>query len=235
MLRTIINLSKVNKLSKVHPIEKIILFLFPIVILAFVRDLTMPVLLNIAVMIVLNMIIESPKHILIKFVKGIFIFSLLTSITVVFDYGIKHTVILILKSLSGVLCIFSFVITTPMEDVFYLTSNIKGVREINDIAKNMIRFLILVEDEYFIITKAMESRLGLNSVGYKIKNIGKILGILFINILNRWKEIKDSIDSRGYSGKTVYMERDYKFSGKRFLGICLYNIILVTSIFYANF
>lgn len=230
MLRILMNYAKVNRLSKIHPIEKTILFLLPIVIIGFVKESILIISLNILIMIMIHVLIKSPKTIILKFTSGILIFSIFTSISLVFDQGLEYIIILIFKSISGSLCILLFTITTPIEDVLYFGAKHNWLSDIYDIAKNMIRFLILIEDEYLLLLNAVKSRHGFDTLTLRIKNSAKVMGILFINTMRRWKELKEAIDSRGYTGKTVYLERKFDFSMLRLVLEISYNIILVVLI-----
>ena len=222
--------AKINRLCNVHPIEKAILFLIPIIVCGFVKNSIVILLINILTMIAIHIILKNPKTIILKFTKGILIFSIFTSISLIFDQSIRYIAILILKSISGILSILLFTMTTPIEDVFYLGSKSSLLKDICDIAKNMIRFLILIEDEYLLLKNAMKSRQGFITVKLKVINGAKVMGFLFVNTMRRWKEISDSIESRGYRGHTVYLERKFEFSKLRFGLGCFYNIILVVLI-----
>ena len=91
----------------------------------------------------------------------------------------------------------------------------------------MIRYLILIEDEFSLIKGAMRSRCGFDTTRGKIKNGAKVMGVLFVNTMKRWREISDAVNSRGYSGKTVYFDREFNFSRKRFTLECIYIICLI--------
>lgn len=226
MLRIITILAKSNKIRSFHPLEKLALTMLPIVILSYSKNPAI-IIFNIIVFIVLHLLNKNAINIVIKFIAGAAFFALLSSVTFVFDYGVSYTVILILKTISGGICLCFLAMTTPMDDLLYTISRAGFLKDACDIAKNMERFLILIEDEYAILHKAIECRGGFDGFALRVKNTGRSLGLLFINTLRRWKEIRDGINSRGYTGCSVYLTEEFSFSKARFFIIAVYNILLV--------
>ena len=53
------------------------------------------------------------------------------------------------------------------------------------------------------------------------------MGVLFVNTMRRWRDISDAVNSRGYSGRTVYLKKEFNFSIKRFVLECIYIIFLI--------
>lgn len=227
MLRLLLSFSKTNRFSKVHPIEKIIVFLIPLIIVGSVKNSYWIILMNIAIVIICHIILKSPKALVLKFTSGILIFTTFTSISMIFDQEIRYIIVLILKSISGSMYILLFTMTTPIDDVFYLGSKYNATRDLSDIAKSMIRYLILVEDEFSLIKVAMKSRGGFESASGKVKNGAKVMGVLFVNTMKRWQNISDAVNSRGYNGKTVYLDKEFNFSRKRFVIECIYIVFLI--------
>lgn len=227
MLRLLLSLSKTNRLTKIHPIEKIILFLSPLIIIGTIKNSWKIILIQLGIVILLHIILKSPKTIILKFTSGILIFTTFTSISMIFDQSISYIIVLILKSLTGSLYILLFSMTTPIDDVFYIGSKYRATKDLSDIAKSMIRYLILIEDEFFIIKSAMRSRGGFDTVEGKIKNGAKVMGVLFVNTMKRWRDISDAVNSRGYSGKTVYIDKKFNFSTKRVIFECIYIMFLI--------
>lgn len=230
MLKLIMALSRINKISKIHPVEKILLSIFPIIVIGFCQR-AIPIIGNIIVFIILHLICENNKKIVVKFTLGITIFAAISSITFIFDYGLNYSVIILLKSLSAGLCLSFFSLTTAIDDVLLILSKNNYLRDICDIAKSMERFILLIDEEWRILYNSIKSRGGFDGVKLKIENTGKMTGLLFINTMHRWKNIKDGIDSRGYKGYMPYLNKDFNFSYLRFGGICIYLLGLSTLIY----
>lgn len=226
MFRIITAYAKMSKLSQIHPIEKILLAVLPIIIVGYSKNAIIPAI-NILVFIVLHIISKNPLKTIAKFTIGIALFAMFSSITFVFDYGIKYCSVIILRTISGALCLTFLAFTTPIDDILSLLSKHESLRDMCDITKSMERFLILIEDEYTIMYNAMKCRGGFDGRKRTIKSLGKIGALLFVNSIRRWKEIKNGIDSRCYNGCLHYSNRTFKISIKRVLVTLLYSCFII--------
>ena len=226
-------LSKMSKLASVHPIEKLILVIIPIILNSFtVKPLI--IIVNIIFFIVLHIICKNSLKIVASFVVASAGFALLSSVTFVFDYGIYFCMIILLKAVSGGICISFLALTTPMEDILFVIAKIPGLRDVCDIAKLMERFLILIEDEAIILYKSIKSRGGFDSFKLKLRNTGKLAGLLFVNTLKRWTSIKEGITSRCYNGLMPCITSKFVISKKRIILVIGYNLLLVMLLISIN-
>lgn len=233
MLKLIMALSRINKLTNIHPAEKVALSILPIIVIGFSHT-AIPIVLNIMVFIFLHVYSKNNRKIVTKFTFEIGAFAAFSSITFVFDYGISYCGIILLKSLSAGLCLSFFSLTTPIDDVLLVLSRHDWLKDLCDITKSMERFLIVIDEEYHILYNSVKARGGFDGVKLKIRNTGKMAGLLFVNTMNRWKVIKDGIDSRGYRGYTPYLTKEFEFSFLRFGSIFLYIIVLALLIYTLN-
>lgn len=230
MLRLIMTLSRTSRIASIHPVEKVFLSILPIIIIGFTYRST-PIIINITIFILLHILCKNNKNVVIKFALEIAVFAAISSITFVLDYGISYCGVIILKSLSAGLCLSFFALTTPIDDVLNIMAKNKWLKDMCDIAKTMERFLVVINDEYLILYNSIKSRGGFDSFKLKIKNTGKMAGLLFVNTMHRWKSIKDGIDSRGYRGYMPYLVKNFSFSYLRMGSICLYIFSLATLIY----
>ncbi|MEG0671344.1 CbiQ family ECF transporter T component [Clostridium sp.] len=226
MLKTILAYSKLSKLTNIHPIEKILLCILPIIALSFSTK-CYPLVINIIFFLGLHIVYKNPLHVVRHFVEATFIFALISSITFVFDYGWYSTLILILKSVSGGITVSFLTLTTPTDHIFYLGSKVSFLKDISDIGKSMERFLILIDDEFHMLRKAMICRGGFHGFKAKVKDSGVIASLLFVNTLNRWKDIKNGINSRCYKGNIYYRYEEFDLSYKRIVLIIGYIMCLI--------
>lgn len=227
MLRIIEAFSKISRLKQVHPIEKLVLCIFPIVILGFSKS-TLPLIINIVVFLILHIKCKNPLNIVFKFTLGILSFSIISSIPIFFDYGIYYCLLIILKGFAGGVSICFLALTTPIDDILSIIAKYDSLRDICDITKSMERFLILIEEEYKVLYNSIKSRGGFDGFYLKIKNTGKMAGLLFANSIRRWEDIKNGINSRCYRGYHCYLKRDFNSSTARFANIFIYNVLLIT-------
>lgn len=227
MLKLITALAKTSKMSKVHPVEKLFICFVPIIIMGFVKN-PLIVLLNIVLILILHFWSENNMRVVLKFTIEITLFAAISLIFTIFDYGMNYCIVILLKSINAGLCLSYFSLTTPIDDVLYSLSKIDCIKDICDIAKSMERFIILVDDERIIIYNSIKSRGGFNGFPQKISSTGKMAGLLFVNTMKRWENIKEGLESRGYNGYMPYMTKEFSLSVGRIFLILSYNIIIVS-------
>jgi cobalt/nickel transport system permease protein len=162
MYRTILAFAKKSKLNNIHPVEKIVLSIFPIIILGFFNNITTTAL-NILFFTIIHIYFKNPGKVVLKFTLGIAAFSSISCITFIFDYGLYYCFAIVLKSISGGLGLAFLVLTTPLDDMLYLFSKSELLRDVCDIVKSMERFLVLIEDEYSLLYRGMKARGGFDS------------------------------------------------------------------------
>lgn len=234
MFRIISTLAKTSKLANIHPLEKAILTITPIIIAGLSIDWVLPAV-NILIFAILHAAYKNPARIVLKFMLGVGLFAVISSITFVFDYGLMYCAVVILKCLSGGISVAFLAMTTPIDDLLGMMSKNDSLRDVCDIAKSMERFLTLIEDESSILYRAIKSRGGFDGFSVSISSTGRLAGLLFINTMKRWTEIKDSINSRCYKGYMPYLRKQFDFSPKRLGLICLYNVMLIIGLLVLSF
>jgi cobalt/nickel transport system permease protein len=230
MFRQISAFSKISSLAHIHPLEKIMLSIFPIVILGYCKSY-IPQIINVAIFIFLHWRSKNPSNIVVKFTLGTAIFALISSITFLFDYGLYASGIIVLKALNGGLCLSYLALTTPVDHILLIGSKISYLRDICDIAKNMERFIFLIEDEYQVLFNAAKCRGGFSGFKDKIMDTSKIAGLLLVNTLKRWREINDAVNARCYKGYMVYLQNEFSFSKNRVALSVSYSTFLIIIIY----
>lgn len=226
MIKNVMALAKASRLSNIHPVEKLMLCIMPIIILGF-YDNVIPIGVNILFFIALHSIIKNNRKIVMKFTVEITVFVAFSSLTFIFEKGAMYCLPLIMRATSAGLCLSFFALSTPLDDLLLLGAKTEYFRDFCDIAKSMERYIIIISDEFSIMHAAMKSRGGFNGYKNTVENMGKLAGLLFVNTMNRWKSINEGLSARGYNGITPYSAGDFAFSYKRFSLICAYDAILI--------
>ena len=233
MFKLISILSKNSKIAHIHPTEKILLSVMPIILMGFSNSIYL-LIFNILVFSILHVVCGNPIKIVWKFTLAAAAFASVSSITLIFDYGWYYCIVLVIRTLSSGVCLAYLALSTPMDDILYLVSKNTYLRDISDIAKGMERFIMLIEDEYVTLYNAIKSRNGFCSFSLKIRNTGKMAGLLFVNTMKRWQDIKDAINTRCYRGNMSYLQKEFNFSWLRMVLILFYNGCLLYFIFKRN-
>ncbi|GIM28558.1 cobalt ABC transporter permease [Clostridium polyendosporum] len=226
MFKIILLYSKISKFSHINPIEKLVFCICCLIINSFSKNVTVPII-NIIVFIVLNIIARNPLKYLVKLTLGMFIFSVFSSITLVFDYGINFSMLLIVKTISSTLCLLFLSFTTPLDDILYYLYKINIARDVCDIIKSTEKFLILIEDEYYILYNSIKSRGGFETKFLIIKNTARLAALLLVNSMKRWSYIKDALNSRCYNGYMPYIRSHSNLNYGRFTGMVTYIVCMV--------
>ncbi|AHM57574.1 ABC-type cobalt transport system, permease component CbiQ (plasmid) [Peptoclostridium acidaminophilum DSM 3953] len=231
MLRLIIAFAAQSSISSVNPLQKAALFLLPVVLLGFSSGASAPAAYCVASALSMHIFFRSPLRIVATFTSGMLIFTLLTSLALLADYGPLYVAALVAKSVAGMLSILLFSLHTPMDDLLCSLSKFGALKDLCDIAKSTLRFLILIEDELRVMTFAAKSRNGFGSFKKSISTTGKIAGLLFVNTMRRWGDIKCATDSRCYKGIIPYAPKNFKFSKALLLLGIIYNAGLLATLF----
>lgn len=223
MIREINLYASINKFSNVHPIEKLLITLIPLLCGAYTEKYEV-IILNIIVMILLGFAAKIPGKIMKKFIYVAVLFVFCSVIPFLFEQQYKVMILLLLRAINGAVAISFFGLTTPINHVVYLMSKIRWLEDVADIAKFLEAFLIIIEKDFDITLKAMKSRGCGTSYIDKIKSTSKVCGVVFRNLLYRWKEINEGLRNRCYIGKYHY-SYEFTIDSKNYIFTILYSIL----------
>lgn len=225
MIREISLYSLNSKASYIHPIEKIIPTISSLILCSYIEN-PYVILINILIFIVLNFASKSPIKIVKKFIIISLSFFIFTAITLVWQsYSLNYILILFLRAINGAVSIAFLALTTPINHMVYIISKNEVGRDVADIIKSMERFLIIIEGDFLITKKAIKSRAGFQSFKSGIQDFGKLCGVTFSNLMNRWKEINLSLKNRCYNGRHNY-NYSFKLSKIRLMCIAFYVLLI---------
>lgn len=222
----LINLYALNsKYAKVHPLEKVLLVFISLISCSYTENIYL-IMLNIIFFSILSINAKNPFNMIKKFLSIVIIYSIFTTITLMFTYDVKYIIVLLLRGVNGGLTISFLALTTPLNHIVYLMSKNNLTREIADIAKSMETFILVIEKDFDVTFKAMKSRGGFGSFKKSIKDFAKVCSIVMRNLFFRWKEISEGLKNRCYNGKYNY-NYIFNISKKRSLLILFYGIVVL--------
>lgn len=214
-----------SRYSKVHPLEKVLLVLISLIICSYTENIYL-ITLNIIFFIILSINAQNPFTIVKKFLTIVTIFSLFTTINLIFNYDIKYIIIVLLRGINGGITISFLALTTPLNHIVYLMSKNSLTKEIGDIAKAMENFILIIEKDFEITFKAMKSRGGFSGFKKSIKDFARVCSIVMKNLFFRWREMSEGLKNRCYNGKYNY-RYIFNVSKKRMLLILLYGVLVL--------
>ncbi|NFM04491.1 hypothetical protein FDB52_06125 [Clostridium botulinum] len=228
MVRDVNLYANINKFKYVHPYEKLTITLISLILCSYVNKNSI-IILNIILFLSLCFFTKVEFKVLIKFLKIAIVFSLLTSISFIFEKQYSLMLLLFLRSINGAICIGFFALTTPINHLVYILNKNKYISDVADIAKSLETFLIIIEKDFEVTFKAMDSR-GVDSRYInKLICFGKVCAVVFKNLIYRWKEINQGLKNRCYRGKHYY-SYEFKINYKNYICIVIYFILYMALI-----
>lgn len=226
MLREISLYSSNSKYSEIHPIEKLLLVLISLISSSYTNN-SYALGINILFFAFMNLKANNPIKIVVKFMFATLIFGFFTSVTLLIQtYPIEQVFLVLLRGINGGMTIAFFALTTPINHIVYIMSKWEYTRDIADIMKTMERFIMLLESDFFLAFNAIKSRGGFDGFINSIKDFAKCCGIVFRNMIIRWREINLSLKNRCYQGKHNYCYI-FKLDSQRLISIFVYFIIML--------
>jgi cobalt/nickel transport system permease protein len=207
MIRETSMYAGINKLSNINPLEKLLIMLVPLLSGAFSEKWEV-VIFNIGVMSIIGILSKLSWKMAKKFIFISVLFATFSIIPLLFESKYDLAVLIILRAINGGIAISFFALTTPINHVVYLMYKTKYLSDVADIAKSFETFLIVIEKDFEITFKARKCRGEGTKYIDKLKSISKVCGVVFKNLLYRWKEISEGLKNRCYRGKYNY---SYKF------------------------
>lgn len=222
----LINLYALNSdYAKIHPREKILLVFISLISCSYTENIYL-IIFNIVFFIILSIKAKNPFSIIKKFLIIVIIFSIFTTITLMFTYDIQYIIVLLLRGINGGITISFLALTTPLNHIVYLMSKNSLTREIGDIAKSMETFILVIEKDFEITFKSMKSRGGFSGFRKSINDFGRVCSVVMKNLFVRWKEISEGLKNRCYTGKYNY-SYNFNISKGRSLLIVFYGILVL--------
>lgn len=228
MIREINMYAGINKMTNVHPMEKLLILLIPLLCCAYTEEYKV-IMFNIIIVALLGFWSKTSGKMMRKFIYIAMVFALGSIIPLVFEQRYSLIILFLLRTVNGAIAISVFALTTPINHLIYLMSKNSYLSEIADIAKSLETFLIILEEDFTITLRAMRSRGEGIRYTDKLKSISKACGVVLKNLLYRWKEINEGLKNRCYMGKYHY-SYDFKISYKNYIFTIAYvsvNIILI--------
>lgn len=225
MIREINLYSLNNKYAYVHPIEKILLVLISLIICSYIENIYL-ITGNIIFFILLNLIAKNPFKIINKFLVIAIVFSIFTTISLLWQgYSLNYIILILIRGINGAITISFLALTTPINHIVCIMSRWEYIRDVADVIKSMERFIIILEDDLTITFNAIKSRGGFSGFKNSVKDFGNVLGVSFKNLVFRWREINLALKNRCYIGRHNY-SYSFKISKLRLSFLLVYILVL---------
>ncbi|MBR1610194.1 MAG: cobalt ECF transporter T component CbiQ [Methanobrevibacter sp.] len=232
-----------SKDSPIHNLEgriKLISTVFIIVVCVVSKELFIPIMLEIMLLVILKIAklsyIDSFKRLLmlLPFGGAIIIFqpfiqpgNIIWSYSWlhITDFGLNWAILLLVRLITCLTTIIIYSSTTPLQEMASSFRKLKMPRDLAMILSIMVRFLFLFVDELTAIRKSQKSRnfnIHSKTVPYKwrVKQVGYTVGMMFLKAYEQGERVHKSMVSRGFS------DTSEMFNEKRILEKCDYVYII---------
>ena len=211
-----------SKDSPIHNLEgriKLISTLLIIIVCVVSKELFIPIVLEIMLLIILKIAklsyVDSFKRLLmlLPFGGAIIIFqpfiqpgNIIWSYSWlhITDFGLNWAILLLVRLIVSLTAIIIYSSTTPLQEMASSFRKLKMPRDLAMILSIMVRFLFLFVDELAAIRKSQKSRnfdIHSKKVSYKwtVKQVGYTIGMMFLKAYEQGERVHKSMVSRGFS------------------------------------
>lgn len=245
-----------SKQSPIHNLEgriKLITSILIILICVTSKELFIPIILEIMLLIILKIAnlsyIDSTKRLLmlLPFGGAIIIFqpfiqpgNIIWSYSWlhITDFGLNWAILLFIRMIVCLTTIIIYSSTTPLQEMASSFRKLKMPRDLAMILSIMVRFLFLFIDELTSIRKSQKSRnfnIHSKNTPYKwrVKQVGYTIGMMFLKSYEQGERVHRSMVSRGFSDASEMFDEkkspeksDYAFIISIILIIIILEIII---------
>lgn len=239
-----------SKNSPIHNLEgriKLISTLLIIVVCVVSKEIFIPIVLEIFLLIILKTAklsyIDSLKRLLmlLPFGGAIIIFqpfiqpgNIIWSYSwlSVSDVGLNWAILLLIRMITTLTAIIIYSSTTPLQEMASSFRKLKMPRDLAMILSIMVRFLFLFVDELAAIRKSQKSRnfnIHAKNTPYKwrVKQVGYTIGMMFLKAYEQGERVHKSMVSRGFSDTSEMFDEKRSPEKSDYLYLILIIIIII--------
>ena len=239
-----------SKNSPIHNLEgriKLIFTIFTILVCVISKELFIPIILEIILLIILKIANlsywDSAKRLLmlLPFGGAIIIFqpfiqpgNIIWSYSWlhITDFGLNWAILLLVRMIVSLTAIIIYSSTTPLQEMASSFRKLKMPRDLAMILSIMVRFLFLFVDELAAIRKSQKSRNfsihGNTPYKWRVKQVGYTIGMMFLKSYEQGERVHKSMVSRGFSDASEMF--DEKRSPEKSDYLFLLSIIIIVVI-----
>jgi cobalt/nickel transport system permease protein len=233
----------INRLKKIHPVEKITLALLLLLFTLLVKDKIVSLLIFSLMSSFTIFAAKIPFSYYIKLLLLPSFFLLSGTLTILFSFAKRDTILpsvlfsvkfrnwqvfisannvdtvisLLFVVLSSISCLYFLTLTTPVQEILQVLHKLKVPRLLIEITEITYRFIFVFLESALKIYQAQNSRLGYRTARLALHSLGLLISSLFITVFQRAKELTIAMDSRGYVGEVLYLDNHYQYSATNWL------------------
>lgn len=142
--------------------------------------------------------------------------------------------LLLMKGLASVSCLYFLTFTTPMVELLALLRTVKLPALFVELTELVYRFIFVLLDTAVAIFTAQEARLGYSGLAVSFRSLGTLISMLFLKSYHRATQMQWALEVRGYEGQMRVLRQEYHFSQGNWVRITVVQVLLITMAVYVG-
>lgn len=239
-----------NRLTNVHPLEKILFAVLTIVVCLTSNTYVVPVIILLLMCFMTVFVAGISYKFYFKLMLVPFGFLVLGLISIAIntvqsgdqviwsihifgtDIGLTYqtlnfTSILFVKSLGAISCLYFLSLTTPLVDIMSVLRKFKLPEVYIDLMCLIYRVIFILIGIIGKIYTSQSSRLGYSTIKNQYRSLGQLVTCLFMLAYKKTSSLFIALECRCYTGKLKVLEKDYKICKSNVLFIVFIEAILI--------
>ncbi|MGB9792694.1 MAG: cobalt ECF transporter T component CbiQ [Thermacetogeniaceae bacterium] len=240
----------INRLSGVHPLEKLVLSLATMLICLAVSSPAFSLVVIICMAGMVTVAARIPVRFFLKLMLAPVIFLVVGVLTVAFVWtehpsgafwgwrlgqcyfgvtgqGLAAAGSLFLRSLAAVACLYFLSLTTPAVDLFSVLRSLRVPSLFVELMSLVYRYIFVLLDTADKIYVSQASRWGYASLRTSYVSLGQLISNLFTKASHNYRMLYQALNARCYAGELRVLENSYVFSWRNLALILLFEAALL--------
>lgn len=149
------------------------------------------------------------------------------------DEGIKTASVIIVRSLAAFSAMLLLVLTTTISDILMMLQRFHFPPALTDLMGLTYRFLFVLNDTFRNLIRSQKTRLGYSGLKNSYRSLTSALAALFLQTLERAKQMESALASRGYTGNLNVLSNRRKTSRAALTAIlCGHALLILTAVLW---
>ena len=237
-----------NAIRDVNPKLKLLLGLSCIIVCVFSTSPIAPMLVAISMSLIILIIAKISWHAFVRLLLIPLTFALMSSLAIIFvqgetsifeitifgfsltvtTEGIKLALLLLSRTLGGMIALFFIALTTPVIEIFSILKSFGLPNLLLELSMLIYRYIFVLIDEATMIRNAQVMRLGNSGLNTSVHSLAMLSSVLFLRTWDQGERLNVAMDSRCYNGCFEAMQNRFVYSWRSIIAVISYLIIIVS-------
>lgn len=150
------------------------------------------------------------------------------------DRGLESAVILTLRALGSVSCLYFLILTTPLHEIVYVLEKIRVPGLLREMMVLMYRFIFIFIATANQIYVAQKLRGGYNKLKSSFYSLAQLVILLLFKVNYRGQMTYLALMSRGYDGELKVVKPSYRYSKINWFKIAVFEACLILLVWFTR-